>query len=906
MPDATTRRPPRPPKAPQGSPNGKQQSERALKYHKQMEELRKRREITGVILIAVGLLLGVFLYFKPDGLLSELIPGFIFGLLGFFGYIAPVVCIICGILTISFAAKRSELSRSLLVVGVSICILSFAHVIIRDEINASSYINFVIDSFTKGESIGIGGGLFGAILSFPTVLLLGDVGACIVFAFAVIIQIILITNISIKSASEKVGTTIKNNVAIISERREVRREEKRTREEERRLFFDQVSLDDNALPTSVPRKKVVEVLPEVQNDLAIIPPNGPLVKGEIPANNTRPDGSIRIVHPTYHTIEPTEKPQIEETPITSPFLEPDGKEMPHDPLPALQDDDHSDVLNRDFGDYERFLPKRPRDRRGKLIEPDEIDPDIDFAPVEESQLVQQELPLYKEPPAHTSAQASVQASAPSSRPKKQLPYAPPPISLLNLAAKFTGVREDPAEKAKILEDTLASFGISAKVTNVTQGPSITRFELQPAPGVRVNRITNLADDIALNLAAPRVRIEAPIPGKAVVGVEVPNRNTSMVTLREMLTSPEFTNAKSKVCVALGRDISGKIILADIAKMPHLLIAGSTGSGKSVCINCVICSLIYHASPEDVKLILVDPKVVELAAFSNLPHLLVPVVTDPKKAASALKWAVSEMTQRYQSFAKRGARDLSRYNELAMADGQPKLPQIVIIIDELADLMMVAPDDVEDSICRIAQMGRAAGLHLTVATQRPSADVITGIIKANIPSRIAFAVASATDSRIILDSGGAEKLLGKGDMLYNPIGASQATRVQGALVTDVEVEKIAEFFENRSTSGGIDHAVVKEIEAVGSSAAEDSVKRDVDDDMLPSAVEVIMTTGQASISMLQRRLRLGYARAARLIDLMEQMGIVSGFDGSKPRKLLIDRADYERIFGTKPNIPDLGS
>lgn len=894
----TVRRSPRPNKDTQNSPSAKQQSERAAKYHKQMEEIRKRREITGIILIAMGILLAVFLYFKPDGILSELIPGFIFGLLGFFGYGAPIVLLICGILVITFAAKRGELSRSLLVVGVTLCILSFAHIIVRDEFNASSYINFVVDSFKKGESIGIGGGLFGALFSYPTVLLLGDVGGCIVFAFAIIIQIILITNISIKAASEKVGTTIKNNVAILSERREVRREEKRTREEDRKLFFEQVSLDDNSSTSPDSRRKPVVVVQEDTNDLTILPPNGPLLKGESPAQNTRPDGSIRIIHPTDQTIEPTEKPLFDVTPIASPLLQQSAIEKQHNPFAEPQRNDHDEVFNYDFGDYERFLPKRPGDRREKLIDVDELDQEINFEQVDDDQLIQQELPLNKVLPMQSVQQ--------SSRAKKQLPYMPPPISLLNLPSKFAGVREDPAIKAKILEETLASFGISAKVTNVSQGPSITRFELQPAPGVRVNRITNLSDDIALNLAAPRVRIEAPIPGKAVVGVEVPNQNTSMVTLREMLTSPEFTNAKSKVCVALGRDIAGKIVLADIAKMPHLLIAGSTGSGKSVCINCIICSLIYHASPEDVKLILVDPKVVELASFSNLPHLLVPVVTDPKKAASALKWAVSEMTQRYQNFAKRGARDLARYNELAMADGQIKLPQIIIIVDELADLMMVAPDDVEDSICRIAQMGRAAGLHLTVATQRPSADVITGIIKANIPSRIAFAVASATDSRIILDSGGAEKLLGKGDMLFSPTGASQVTRVQGALVTDVEVEKIAAFFENRSMGGGIDHEVVKEIESVGSHETEQNAKRDGDDELLPDAVEVIMTTGQASISMLQRRMRLGYARAARLIDLMEQMGIVSGYDGSKARKLLIDRADFERIFGTKPNIPDLGS
>ena len=487
-------------------------------------------------------------------------------------------------------------------------------------------------------------------------------------------------------------------------------------------------------------------------------------------------------------------------------------------------------------------------------------------------------------------------------------YIPPPIDLLNRPSAITGAKEDIREKSQRLETTLQDFGIKATVVNATQGPVITRFELQPSPGVRVNRITNLSDDIALALAAPSVRIEAPIPGKSAVGIEIPNLVTTAVSFRELLESPTFQQHPSKIAVALGRDISGNVMVADIAKMPHLLIAGSTGSGKSVCINTIICSFIYHASPEEVKLIMVDPKVVELASFAKIPHLLIPVVTNPEHAAKSLQWAVKEMTRRYNDFASKGARDLARYNELLQREGLKKEPQIVIIVDELADLMMTAPSDVEEAICRIAQMGRAAGIHLIIATQRPSADIITGLIKANVPSRIAFAVASATDSRIILDAAGADKLLGRGDMLFNPIGASQPTRVQGALVTDEEIERLRDYFEEVGLEAEFDEQASEEIKHhVSEGKTGDASEENGDfDPLLPEIVEMFMSQGQASVSMIQRRMRVGYAKAGRLIDELENMGIVSPSEGSKPRKVLISRAEFEQVFGYVPTIPDIGT
>ncbi len=472
-------------------------------------------------------------------------------------------------------------------------------------------------------------------------------------------------------------------------------------------------------------------------------------------------------------------------------------------------------------------------------------------------------------------------------------YEFPPIEILSEPEKRTlkGGKKAVTDTATRLQKTLYSFGVSAKVENVSVGPAITRYELKPAEGVRVSKIANLADDIALNLAAETIRIEAPIPGKQAVGIEVPNKETEVVHLREIIDTDTFKNHKSKLAFALGKDVAGKEVVTDIAKMPHVLIAGATGSGKSVCINTLISSIIYKAKPSEVKLLMVDPKVVELSVYNGIPHLLIPVVTDPRKAAGALAWAVQEMENRYATFAAKGVRDLKGYNEaVAKEGGIGKLPQIVIIIDELADLMMVAAKDVEDSICRLAQKARAAGMHLVIATQRPSVDVITGIIKANIPSRISFAVSSQVDSRTILDMIGAEKLLGKGDMLFYPSGAPKPTRIQGAFVSDAEVEKIVEFLK---ANGEVSYSedIIQSIENANKSDKEleaESMEEDDTDPLLMEAIDVVVETGQASTSFIQRRFKVGYARAGRIIDQMEERGVISGYQGSKPREVLLSK------------------
>lgn len=471
-----------------------------------------------------------------------------------------------------------------------------------------------------------------------------------------------------------------------------------------------------------------------------------------------------------------------------------------------------------------------------------------------------------------------------------LSYQLPPTELLSKAVGSAKAEEGLTLKAKAtkLEQTLLNFGVNAKVLQVTKGPAVTRYEIQPNVGVKVSSIVRLADDIALNLEARSIRIEAPIPGKAAVGIEVENERINLVVLREIIESREFREANSKIAFAVGKDISGNAIVANLKDMPHLLIAGSTGSGKSVCLNSLIISILYRAKPDEVKLVLIDPKVVELGYYNGIPHLLIPVVTEPTKAAAALNWAVAEMTDRYKKFAEIGVRDLESYNETVKSKGEPekRLPQVVIIIDELADLMMVAPAQVEESICRLAQMARAAGMHLIVATQRPSVDVITGVIKANIPSRISFAVSSQFDSRTILDMGGAEKLVGKGDMLFNPLGMSKPIRVQGAFISDTEVHKVIEFLKNQAPDNEYSQEIISRIDKTYEAGTDDD-----SDELLQDAIETVVRAEQASVSMLQRRFRIGYNRAARLIDMLETRGIVGPSDGSRPRKVLMTEEQY---------------
>lgn len=559
------------------------------------------------------------------------------------------------------------------------------------------------------------------------------------------------------------------------------------------------------------------------------------------------------------------------------------------------DEKQRKVVSAYYGETPESEPEKPA-----VPEPeekaDDIKPEIETAlkaAKTEAEAEKRDIPPEKAAEPTKPAEFSVPEK--DAEPKAE-GYSYPPLSLLN-KSKATDTAALSAEldhTAEHLVETLKSFGVETRIVDISRGPTVTRYELQPCAGVKISKITNLADDIALNLATAGVRIEAPIPNKAAVGIEVPNKASAVVGVRGILESPAFINAKSKLTVALGRDIGGNVVVTDIAKMPHGLIAGATGSGKSVCINSIIISLLYKATPNEVKLLMIDPKVVELGIYNGIPHLLVPVVTDPRKAAGALGWSVTEMERRYKMFADRGVRDLAGYNKFVENLGDPevqKMPHIVIIIDELADLMMTAPNEVEDSINRIAAKARAAGMHLIIATQRPSVDVVTGVIKANIPTRIAFAVSSQIDSRTILDSAGAEKLLGRGDMLFSPVGSTKPNRIQGCFVSDEEVEAVVDYIKSDHTVD-YDDDVMVEIER--QAAIEKKQKTGLPEDgpegdpMLDEAIKVVVENGMASTSLLQRKLKLGYARAARIVDEMEQRGVVGPYEGSKPRKVLISK------------------
>ena len=530
----------------------------------------------------------------------------------------------------------------------------------------------------------------------------------------------------------------------------------------------------------------------------------------------------------------------------------------------------------------------------------EAEPVMEAAPFDETPVPKKRSKMASADVASEVADVAASVAASATKPKKAYQY--PPISLLKRGSKQSGESDARLrETAMKLQQTLQNFGVSVTVTNVSCGPSVTRYELQPEMGVKVSKIVGLADDIKLNLAAADIRIEAPIPGKAAVGIEVPNKENSAVMLRDLLESKVFKNSVSKISFAAGKDIGGKVVVADIAKMPHLLIAGATGSGKSVCINTLIMSILYKATPEEVKLIMIDPKVVELSVYNGIPHLMIPVVTDPKKAAGALNWGVAEMTRRYQAFAEYNVRDMKGYNEkvasMPPVEGKAleRMPQIVIIVDELADLMMVAPGEVEEAICRLAQLARAAGIHLVVATQRPSVNVITGLIKANMPSRIAFSVSSGVDSRTIIDMNGAEKLLGKGDMLFYPSGYQKPARVQGSFVTDKEVQGVVEYLKNHNGDVIYDEEIVNHVNTSSAAGMSGGLGAEGDDRDVHfvDAGRLIIDKDKASIGMLQRTFKIGFNRAARIMDQLFEAGVVGPEEGTKPRKVLMSPEEFER-------------
>ena len=875
--------------------------------NKRTKSERLAIEVFGIVLVALGALFGVYLYSGAEGALGSVINSFLLGMTGMFAYVVPVIMILFGFFIIlSGRQKRSRGTyiTAVLAVYAIICIIHLASSRSLRALNTYSNSDYRFADYMKqwfaqfpiawNEPIHfhVGGGILGMFLMTPLYMLGGFALCYIVTISALLICLLVLTGISIKAYTEAFGTKVKDKFEAvkseyISEEDDDEPElpaapakdwkkdysahvEPKPVRNKQKLSFDELFEVPDAEPEPVPVKKPSPVY------------NPPAYNAPTASS---PSGKTAAVQPD----------PVRPDPDSEEYMPSTGKMRRKSNL--FFDVDEEDIPVSVSAEELELAAQKSAKKMKKAAAP--APTGSEPAPAFKSTAAKENLkPAESKKPAEPESDAEDLAiEIPDAPAQGAIPlYTPPSIECLNKSEQtYAHGNESPQATAKLLEETLQSFNISAEVVNISVGPVVTRYELKPAPGIRVSKIAALADDIALALAAARVRIEAPIPGKSAVGIEVPNKETATVLLRDIIESPEFQNAKSTSTMAMGKDISGKIVVADLAKMPHMLIAGSTGSGKSVCINDIIISMVYKSSPQEIQMILIDPKVVELSVFGRLPHLRVPVVTEPKKAASALRWAVNEMDMRYRKFSEVGSRDLARYNSL-MDDPKKRMAKLVIIIDELADLMMVAPEDVEDSICRIAQLGRAAGIHLIVATQRPSADIITGLIKANIPSRCAFAVSSSIDSRIILDATGAEKLLGRGDMLFHPNGAGKPTRCQGAYVSDEEVERVMEHFKKEDVQ--FDEQMLNEINNEAKGGAQGGVfgEGKQEDDLLGEAVRIVMENGQASISMIQRRLRVGYARAARLVDMMEQAKYVSGFDGSKPRQVLITQAEYNRVFG----------
>ncbi len=798
--------------------------------YKKKKKAASNLDIAIITLIVLSVLLAVLIYTK-SGVVGIKLNEILGGMFGVMQYVLPIGMFA---VAIKIACDGTEdLTPKLVQYGIAIISLSIVFSVFQissGELQSSKELSELVkDSYYLGSQ-SKGGGAIGAVAAVPLAKLLGDIGA-VILCIGIAIILLVFT----------FGVNLSEMINMFLDRVEEKREERFERKEE--------------LAKERKKEKAKKHEPEEYE--------------ETPAQRRKRQREERRQKQQQAMKEHLRDNDPMEEQIKINFggriVEGADEKMP------LKKYDHS---GEDLEPLTKQSKMKKRQMAMQESEPDVIESNL-FKDVEEQKEEKKKAVLQLE---HAQIVEDEH-------------YEYPPVEILSKPSKraIKGGAKALTETATRLQKTLYSFGVSAKVENVSVGPAITRYELKPAEGVRVSKIANLADDIALNLAAETIRIEAPIPGKQAVGIEVPNKEKEAVHLREVLDSDDFKENKSKLAIALGKDVAGNIQLADIAKMPHVMIAGSTGSGKSVCINTIITSIIYHAKPSEVKFVMVDPKVVELSVYNGIPHLLIPVVTDPRKAAGALAWAVQEMEDRYSKFASKGVRDLKGYNKAIEKENEAgKLPQIVIIIDELADLMMVAKNDVEDAICRLAQKARAAGMHLVIATQRPSVDVITGLIKANIPSRIAFAVSSQVDSRTILDSVGAEKLLGKGDMLYFPSGAPKPYRVQGAFVSDDEVEKIVDFIKSNGTAT-YSEDILESIENSNKTDKELAQEQAQDDDADPflmDAIQTVVETGQASTSFIQRRFKVGYARAGRIIDQMEERGVISGYQGSKPREVLM--------------------
>ena len=871
--------------------NTKKQQEREAEF---------TREVILWIVVAVSLLLFIS-NFGFGGTIGGTVSRFFFGLFGIISYIFPIVLLVGTFFAVSNQGNR--------VAAVKLAFLCMFFELISDGTDAKS----AMDAYRYSFDAKSGGGLIGGGLSHMLCSGFGVIGAYVIDVIVLIISLVLITERSAFRGMQKGGRRVYESAKISNERHrervEMRREEREQREQQRRMDrkVEGVAIDTKLIPDT-PQKRsqdISEILPEDMIDLPEIKEEKhvTLTAGSTISNTTPSAFSDEALDAMGQALTAkTELFAAEEEQVSFPIQMEEPKAsrtvaeeapfvIPGRPDPAMA-----------FG-MEQGAEEIPYEEETDTIPLFGADLESEPLPEETAEDV---LPVQHETVVQTKEMDNIPEEMDVEIVPPEKEYVFPPVTLLKQAENKQGdTRKQLQETAMKLQQTLKNFGVNVTITNISCGPAVTRYELQPEMGVKVSKIVNLADDIKLNLAAADIRIEAPIPGKAAIGIEVPNKENVMVSFRELVESEEFQNHPSKISFCVGKDIGGKVSVADIEKMPHLLIAGATGSGKSVCINTIIMSILYKADPKDVKLLMVDPKVVELSVYNGIPHLLIPVVTDPKKASGALNWAVAEMTDRYNKFAEAHVRNLKGYNakidSLPDVEGEPKpekMPQIVIIVDELADLMMVASNDVEGAICRLAQLARAAGIHLIIATQRPSVNVITGLIKANMPSRIAFAVTSGIDSRTILDMNGAEKLLGKGDMLFYPQGIPKPVRVQGAFVSDKEVSDVVNYIKEENGQVSYNAAVEEhmnnaESENMTVSIDSNSGTGDGRDAYFADAAKLLIEKEKGSIGMLQRYFKVGFNRAARIMDQLEEAGIVGPEEGTKPRRVLMTQEQFEQ-------------
>ena len=879
---ATQKKPTKKNNSTKSKPNAKKSTKKTTTI---ADSTKKQGVVFATFIFAIFMAAVTFI--EAGGIWGHL-RNFFFGVFGWSAFVIPFFIIFVSV--IAAIGRDTKKYKYRVVEGVVLftLVMAFIHIVsIKEPLQYDEQIkaSYNIFKLYNGDGMRYGTGVLGAVFGgVPLLITEGNKLAAGIITFLLIFSLtMLFTGTSLL----KLLRTLKTPVEVVTDYAEEKLDDMKE-------TYETVSQDVQEI-----KAKTAERRKAVRNENT----KAKKINIDFPISETEsePDGLDTIFESSsYRTVAELNNSSIN----INDFSEVNNKKI--ELLDDFADYSNEDVAPSEIGAVkaDEILSSAVNDLASKATEVKE-DKTFDFGvsePVEEVKTVVEENIEEDEDDDDEFVVPEIKET--------EIKYELPPIDCLDLPKNKGGFDDsrDMQEKAQKIVETLNSFGVGTKIVDICKSPSVTRFELQPNPGVKISKITALADDIAMNLAASGVRIEAPIPNKNAVGIEVPNSEKTMVSLREIVDSQEYKNSKSKLTVALGRDIQGTATCADLAKMPHLLVAGTTGSGKSVCLNAMIVSLLYNATPDEVKLIMIDPKKVEFTVYRSIPHLLVPVVSNPRKAAGALSWAVAEMDKRYALFAEKGVRNLAGYNAYALSENLPKMPQIVIIIDELSDLMMAASNEVEDSICRLAQKARAAGMHLIVATQRPSVDVITGLIKANIPSRIAFAVKSQIDSRTIIDTQGAEKLLGNGDMLYCPVGLSKPVRVQGSYLSDEEIERVI----SHVTSQGevkYDDAVIEEIER---NATKDDKKKSADisidstgqgedgDEMIPKAIEVILEQGMASTTLLQRKLKLGYARAARIIDELSEKGIVGPYEGSKPRKVLITKEQWYEMQARSSN------